>query len=116
VWTAAEVAELLGRPTRGASTSSTERRQHDQASAGRVDRLAAWWRYAACRGRAELFYSANPISQTIAVAVCAGCGVRDACVATARAEEGDGPAYGVRGGLTASQRVELRRTRLGNAS
>ena len=40
-------------------------------------RLPAWRRYAACAGRGALFYATDPVSEAIAVAVCAGCGVRE---------------------------------------
>jgi hypothetical protein len=68
-------------------------------------RLPPWRTYAACHGRGELFYAADPLSETIALAVCRGCGVREACLAAALVEESDAATvYGVRGGLTANER------------
>ena len=68
-------------------------------------RQPTWRRHAACRDRLELFYASDATSEAIAVAVCAGCVVRQACLAEALADEADtGYRYGVRGGLTASQR------------
>jgi hypothetical protein len=72
-----------------------------------VLRLPAWHRYAACAGRAALFYDTAPTAQRIAAAVCQGCGVRGACLADALADERrSGCAFGVGGGLTATERVD----------
>jgi hypothetical protein len=57
-----------------------------------------------------LFYSDDPMSQTIAVQVCARCGVRLQCLAEALDVEAGVPVglrHGVRGGLTPSQRARL---------
>jgi hypothetical protein len=67
-------------------------------------RLPAWRRYASCRGMATLFYSADPVSESIAVAVCAGCGVREACAAEALEVEAGGECYGVRAGMRPEER------------
>jgi WhiB family redox-sensing transcriptional regulator len=76
-------------------------------------RLPAWRCYAACRTVGpSLFFAPDGASQAIAQAVCAGCDVREDCAAEAAVEELDQPfVFGVRGGLTASER----RTALANS-
>jgi hypothetical protein len=55
-----------------------------------------------------LFYDGHAASVTVAKAVCARCGVREACLADALAEEVDErQRHGVRGGLTATERAVL---------
>jgi WhiB family redox-sensing transcriptional regulator len=69
--------------------------------------LPAWRRHAACRGQAVLFFASDPMSHAIAVSICAGCGVREACLAEVLAEEAglsSDERFGVRGGLRPSQR------------
>jgi WhiB family redox-sensing transcriptional regulator len=70
-------------------------------------RLPTWRRYAACRPVGPSpFFAADPASQAIALAVCGGCGVREACLAEALADECDAVLiFGTRGGMTASQRM-----------
>jgi WhiB family transcriptional regulator, redox-sensing transcriptional regulator len=65
----------------------------------------SWRDAAACRGRLDVWYSAEPFEQQVAVAVCRRCPVRTACLAEAFAEERPGFVFGVRGGLTAAQRA-----------
>ena len=70
-----------------------------------------WWHlYAACIGRMQLMYSPDHLDQQIALQVCAGCGVRELCLAEALDEERDGHGrwcFGVRGGLSGTERREL---------
>jgi len=70
----------------------------------------AWQQQAACRGRpASIFFPARGDQVGLAVArrVCAGCPVRTECLAAAL-RLGDG--FGVWGGLTGAERLELRRS------
>lgn len=68
----------------------------------------SWTRWAACRGRLDLFYDLSPASEAVAKGVCARCGVRAQCLAEALVEEADqARPFGVRGGLSASERGEL---------
>lgn len=65
----------------------------------------SWLELAACRGRGELFFAADGFSQRVACAVCRHCEVRTSCLAAALVEEAQATyRYGVRGGLTPSQR------------
>lgn len=67
--------------------------------------VPSWRRFAACRGQGTLFTPSDPMSQAIAVNSCSGCGVRQQCAEEAAVEELDQPfVFGVRGGLTASER------------
>lgn len=68
-----------------------------------------WRESAACRGRSlDLWYSSGDLEQRVARAVCRHCPVRSACLAEAMVEEdGDGPRFGVRGGMTAGERDRL---------
>lgn len=74
-------------------------------------RLPSWRRHAACRGRGDLFFAADEVSQRIALAVCAGCGVREACLADVWASEPPDGRFGVVAGLTAAQRRTWRAPR-----
>ena len=70
---------------------------------------ASWVELAACRGRpTELWFAPDVFSQRVAVAVCRQCEVRTSCLAEALAVEGD-HRFGIRGGLTASERGALAR-------
>jgi hypothetical protein len=67
----------------------------------------SWTRFAACSGRTDLFYAAAPWAETLAVAICAGCGVRERCVVETALDEAllaDSELFGVRGGRSAAQR------------
>ena len=66
---------------------------------------AAWTREAACVGESRLFDSEHYAQR--AKTVCAGCPVRLVCLEAALLEEAGGPRFGVRGGLTASERARL---------
>lgn len=105
MWTAAEVAELLEQPARRDDTVATDPPPPAGAVGRRVG-LARWRRFAACRNRLELFYAGDEFSQRLACAICAGCGVRERCLADALEVEAGTPyRYGVRGGMTPAQRT-----------
>jgi WhiB family redox-sensing transcriptional regulator len=72
--------------------------------------LDATWHYrAACAGLSlALFYSEDPYTMRSACAVCAACPVRAECLVDAMDTEAAGRIFGVRGGLTAVQRIRLR--------
>jgi WhiB family transcriptional regulator, redox-sensing transcriptional regulator len=79
-------------------------------------RLPVWRRHARCAGRVELFYAADDLSQRVALRVCAGCGVREDCLAECLVEErllGVDAMHGIRGGMTVTERRRLF-DRLGN--
>lgn len=69
----------------------------------------AWWSRAACAGMptARFVGEGRGYRTDAAVAVCAGCTVRDACLAYALASP-DLDTYGIFGGLTARERRALR--------
>lgn len=79
--------------------------------------MSAWRDQAACAGMdTEDFYppsgAGGPIQAAAAISVCKDCPVRVECLDAAMCEEYGGQAYGVRGGLTADDRMALaRRTR-----
>lgn len=80
-----------------------------------ADSLPAWarWRLnAACRGMTtELFFPTAydpPEVTERALAICARCPVRETCLAMALKHDGS-PAYGIRGGMTANQRMKVGR-------
>jgi len=93
-------AELTGSGANGAPAPKAALPGGRDRSAGR-----SWRDGAACRGRLDVWYSPEPFEQQVAVAVCRRCPVRAACLAEAFAEESDGSTFGVRGGLTAAQRL-----------
>lgn len=70
-----------------------------------------WLKQAACLGRDdEMFPDNNPADLKHARQICAPCPVREECLADAMATEGDRTArnrYGIRAGLTGSQRRTL---------
>lgn len=71
-----------------------------------------WWRQAACRGATDTMFPANRGQIPAALAVCESCPVQLSCLADARSFELDALSryvVGVRGGLTASQRVAVYR-------
>jgi len=73
-----------------------------------TERDDSWRHLAACRGmRTALFFPEpgrrDPAAVAEAKSVCAGCAVRERCLAAAMAEE-----QGIWGGLTASERREAR--------
>ncbi len=65
---------------------------------------AGWWHDAACRGRTNLFFATDRLSQQIAVSVCRGCPVRGDCTTEVRELEDDFHRFGVRAGLTPGER------------
>jgi WhiB family redox-sensing transcriptional regulator len=72
--------------------------------------VVAWWQEAACRGASpSLFYATHRADHSgEALAICATCPVREPCLASALREEAHTAfVYGVRGGLTASQRQAI---------
>lgn len=73
-----------------------------------VENSTEHWRgLAECRSvEVSRFYSSNNTDQSIALAACARCVVRDACLSVAMEEEAHGWRYGIRGGLTPRQRGE----------
>lgn len=65
----------------------------------------SWQLRAACRGAdMELFYSGEESDTRAALALCARCEVRDACLATAVARR---EAFGIWGGTTESHRRRI---------
>jgi len=86
---------------------------------------AGWLRHAACRGLTALMFppartagrpprsgARQHPAEVAALAVCAGCPVRLACLGEARQLEVDAPytdVHGIRGGLTVDQRVRVYR-------
>lgn len=75
--------------------------------------VAGWRERAACRGvEPEVFYpvGAGPlVRDAVAEAkrVCAGCPVRELCLADSMASEDPALRWGVTGGLSAPERAEL---------
>ena len=68
---------------------------------------SSWLELAACRGLDTSWWFPqrhDMFTLRVAVAVCRGCPVRAPCLAEALAEEDQAYVFGVRGGLTASQR------------
>lgn len=64
-----------------------------------------WQERAACRNEdAELFFCVEPESVRHALAVCAGCEVREACLAQAMAAR---ETFGVWGGTTETERRRI---------
>ena len=78
--------------------------------------MAAWWHHAACRGLpAEMFHPTLGQHDVIAkaLAVCSICVVRQACLDAAMEEETSAhDTFGIRGGLTSTQRRALRAKRV----
>lgn len=68
---------------------------------------SGWVSAAACRGLNPDLFHGDAAADAQAVAVCAGCPVRQECLDTALVTEGRHP-VGVRGGLTAAERDPLR--------
>lgn len=72
----------------------------------------AWRADAACRGwPIEWWFPGKGIAATRGKAICATCEVREQCLQAALAEEVEGFASGVRGGLNARERWDLLRHR-----
>jgi hypothetical protein len=69
-----------------------------------TDQSADWRALAACRGRGAVFYSSDPFSERIALAISRRCPVRHACLADVMATEAPDLRYGVAGGRTPAQR------------
>jgi len=66
-----------------------------------------WWGSAACRKMPlSLFYDVSPSRERRALAACERCEVREECLDDAL-DRGD--LFGVRGGMTPTQRKKLRR-------
>lgn len=67
-----------------------------------------WWHQAACKGKPDhLFDSGGPgrLSRNHeGLAICRACPVREQCLQDALAT---GDTYGIRGGLTGPQRIDL---------
>jgi WhiB family redox-sensing transcriptional regulator len=74
-----------------------------------------WWEHAACKGRTELSWFASDnrqydlSSKAEALALCSGCRVRAACLEDALSEGNF--QFGIRGGLTAKERLDMPRRR-----
>lgn len=70
-----------------------------------------WYSRAACRGcDTDLWFAERGRGYGEALAVCGGCVVRGECLEAADREEGsDRNVFGVRGGLTPSERKRRRR-------
>lgn len=67
--------------------------------------MSAWWyESAACIGAQHIFDNDTAPAVAAALAICAGCPVRDACLADALRTETVGSIFGIRGGLTPDQR------------
>lgn len=76
----------------------------------------SWYRLAACRGMTTgVFFPEpgrlEPAAVAEAKAVCAGCPVRERCLAAGRRE-----VHGIWGGLTVGERQAVRRSRQGEAA
>ena len=68
---------------------------------------SSWRMRAACKGMTRLFYSDQ---HRKARAVCANCSVRMECLAASIVEEDiEFPIWGIRAGMTASERLRYRR-------
>jgi hypothetical protein len=69
----------------------------------------SWTAFAACKGNTTVMFSTDAFGERVALALCAGCGVREACLADALTEERDQAnvfgVYGTRGGMTAAERI-----------
>jgi hypothetical protein len=76
----------------------------DRTRDDHLDRVGSWTDDAACRGRTPLFYAVDEISQRVAATICRSCPVRSACLADVRDTEPSWMRFGVRAGMTASQR------------
>jgi WhiB family redox-sensing transcriptional regulator len=71
-----------------------------------------WRADAACTGMdVNLWFLPRSVHPAQALEVCAGCPVREQCLDAALLEEGTASPHGVRGGLTAAQRMRLGRQR-----
>ena len=69
--------------------------------------MDGWRAKAACRGMTELFYSDKHRKARI---VCNGCSVQKECLASSIEEEDlDMPMWGMRAGMTASERLRYRK-------
>jgi hypothetical protein len=67
--------------------------------------IGDWHRLAACRDHPEsVFFSAAGSAQELALLVCASCPVRDCCAVETAHDERDGRVFGVRAGMTETQR------------
>jgi hypothetical protein len=83
--------------------------------------VSEWLQRAACRGKPIGWWypgTADTFTASVAVMVCRRCPVRSECLDAALAEEtaAEGYVFGIRAGLGARQRIQLRRrVRLGNA-
>ena len=82
------------------------------------DGPASWRALAACAGLpTALFYSGAPSSVAVAKATCAGCPVHAECLCAAlRQERHERHPFGVRGGLSASERAVLLEPRPSSAA
>jgi WhiB family redox-sensing transcriptional regulator len=67
-----------------------------------------WWSRAACHGLSDLFFATDPDSTRDAQAICGRCPVRAECAQDAAEFEKGFRYFGVRGGLTATQRKRRR--------
>jgi hypothetical protein len=67
----------------------------------------AWWSQAACHGLTDLFYASDLVSVRTAQAICARCPVRVPCAVETMVVERSGDRFGVRGGLSATERDRL---------
>jgi hypothetical protein len=68
-------------------------------------RVTDWSEAAACRGLLPLFYSDDPFSRGVALAICRECRVRGDCeLETRRVERGAWTRFGVRAGFTPEER------------
>jgi hypothetical protein len=65
--------------------------------------IVDWPAKAACKGRANLFFGSDPLSERLAIAICARCPVLDACTTEARTEP-KRLRYGTRAGATQIER------------
>lgn len=105
-WARSDVEELTGHVRRALPLEpigSTPRERHVRPlSLLRRD----WAVDAACAGRdTALWFSSDRFEQAVATFICKRCPVRHECLAAALAEEaGQAAVYGIRGGLTSSQR------------
>ncbi len=108
-WTANDAAELFDRPARR-DDAFTEHHEPYATPAGPLAqfvRLPRWRRYAACKGRSDVFYANGPISEAMAVEGLRRLGSESCLDEALAAETGATYRFGIVAGYTPSERVAL---------